>query len=138
MLGLQKLFKLVDDFRIDNLAHKDEFAVTIDVICHHYFLRSYQFDMPHFDVGRAGPTAAPVGIGEIPAHFVFKGRIAENGLKNHFVRATGIYEELHDQPIAGNEILDMGAGIVRQRPPCAARVRSERAEAGFVVTSSGR
>ena len=93
--------------------------------------------MPHFDIGRAGPTAAPVGIREIPAHFVFKGRIAENGLENQFVRAIGIDEELHDTLIAGDEILDMGASIVRERPPCAARIRSERAKAGFVVTGPG-
>src|SRR6478672_8338821 len=92
LLTLHKLFKLADDFRIDNLAYKDQFAVTIDVICYHHFLGPYQFDMPHFDVARAGPTEAPVGISEIPAHFVFKGRIPENGLQNHFVRAIGIYE----------------------------------------------
>src|SRR5260221_8262299 len=128
LLTLHKLFKLVDDLRIGNLAYKDQRAVTIDVICHHHFLRPYQFDMPHFDVGRAAPATAPVGISEIPAHFVFKGRIAENGLENQFVRAIGIDEKLHDTRIAGDEILDMGAGIVRQRPPGAARVRSKRAK----------
>lgn len=47
------------------------------------------------------------------------------GLENHFVRATGIYEELHNPLIAGNEILDGR----RHR----ARVRSKRTEAAFRV-----
>jgi hypothetical protein len=57
-----------------------------------HFLRPYQFNMPHFDVGRVAPARAPVNISEMPAHLVFKGRIAENGLEDHFVRAIGIFE----------------------------------------------
>jgi hypothetical protein len=70
-----------------------------------------------------GPAQAPVGVGKISAYFVFKTRIAKNGLENHFVRESGLCEELHNPPIPGNEILDIGAGIVRQRPPSSTCVR---------------
>ena len=66
---------------------------------------------------------SPVGISEIPAHFVFKGRIAENGLENQFVRAIGIDEELHDAPIADDEISGKGAGIVRHPKSIFLRIR---------------
>ena len=135
-LSLNKLFKLVNDFRVDNLPYKEQFALTVNVVGHQHFLRPYPFDMPHLDIGRVRLTATPVSVGEIPAHFVFKGRIAKNGLENHFVREGGVCVELHNPRMPGNEILDIGAGIVRQRPPGATCVRSKPSKVGFVITPS--
>ena len=69
--------------------------------------------MPHLNLGRVGPAQAPVSVSKVPVDFVFKMRIPENGLENHFVRQRRVCVELHQPRMPTHEILDIGAGIVR-------------------------
>lgn len=61
-------------------------------------------------------------------------RIPQDGLENHFVRESGVCVELHNPPVPGDEILDVGAGFIRQRPSSATCVRSKPSKVGFVIT----
>ena len=90
--------------------------------------------MPHFDIGRVSPARTLVGVGKIPTDFVFEMRIPQDGLKNHFVRESGVCVELHNPRMPGDEMLDVGAGFMRQRPPSATCVRSKPSKVGFVIT----